>query len=774
MTTHNTNRPVRNRCAAAVTTALLFSQAATSATLEEVVVTATKRSESLQEVPIAVAAFTATQIKELGVSDLRQMTAHIAGVELFDDRGSSSQPTWIIRGVGLADFNANNTPTAAIYYDEFYLTSNVMGGIGMFDIERIEVLKGAQGGLYGRNTTGGAVRVNSTQPSLEEGNGYIKGSYGRWDQYNIEGAVGLPLTDNLAIRIAGMTDQGGGWQDSLATPGDDEWGDRDFTAVRAQLLYQPTDALSISLKIDTGQDKSETPLGHGIGAYDPNTGLNCSAVLEGRQDNESCIHWSTLTNLVTGAPVGPLASEQSGDGETVLANPVNEMDNDWFLASARIDLDMDFATLTSITGYIDYENKQLFDYEGGQLVTGHERNDSPIESWSQEFRLVSNDNGEPLEWLVGGLYAEDELNEFRTFLFPDNILIFEGLPDSDRGFDQETTSWAVYGQLGYQLTEAWKVHGSLRYSDEDKKFRDGYSTLNIEPGVPLQYFVQDANQDWELDEQWSGHVGVDWTPTDNAMVYAKYTRGFKSGGFFGGFFLSEPETAPYDEEIVDSFELGFKSDWADSTLRVNGAVYYYDYSDVQGFTSVFSEVTQTALTKLDNLGDAEHKGAELELTWLPPALEGLMLAANFAWLDTELDSDFTFLAQDFETVVPYDGLQRGYAPEFSYYLQGRYERNLFENLLGVVELNYSWRDDQVNLDTTGTPIDTALAGIEDYGVLNGRIQLGSDNGQWHVALIGKNLTDEEYKANTTFDNLGGYLSTYGRPRSWMVEVNYGW
>lgn len=763
----------RNRCAAAVTAAL-FSLPAAASTLEEVVVTAQKRSESLQDVPIAVSAFSATQLNELAVRDLRQLTGYIPGVELFDDRGASSQPTWIIRGVGLADFNANNTPTAAIYYDEFYLTSNVMGGIGMFDIQQVEVLKGAQGGLYGRNTTGGAVRVISTAPSLEENSGYIEGSYGRWDSYNVEGAAGVALTDSLALRVAGMTNQGGGWQDSLATSGDDDWGDRDFYAVRAQLLYQPTDNLSINLKIDSGKDKSENPLGYGIGAYDADTGLNCSAILAGREDNKSCIHWSTLTNLATGDPVGPLASEQSSDGKTVLTNPVNKLNNNWDAYLARIDWDLDFATLTSISGYIDFTNKQLFDYDGGQLVTGHESNDSPVKSWSQEFRLVSNDNGGPLDWLAGALYAEDELDESRSFLFPDNILVFEGLPSADRGFKQETTSWALYGQVGYQLTEQWKVHGSLRYSDEQKDFRHGYSQLNEAPGVPLLYWVEDSNQDWQLDDHWSGDVGVDWTPTDNAMLYAKVTRGYKSGGFFGGFFLSEEETAPYDEETVWSYEVGFKSDWADRTLRVNGAVYYYDYSDVQGFTTTFSDVTGTALQKLDNLGDATHKGAELEVNWLPPAVDGLTLVASFAWIDTELDSNSAYVAQDFETIVSYDGLQRPYAPKYSYFLQTRYERPLFEGLEGLFDLTYSWRDDQVNEDTTGAPIDAALFGIGDYGVLNGRIQLGSDDGQWYVAVIGKNLTDETYRVNTTFDNIGGYLATYGQPRSWAVELNYSW
>lgn len=236
----------------------LASAAHGQATLEEVIVTAQKREQSLQDVPIAITAFTQTDLRNLSFTNLQGLTEAVSAVELFDERGAG-QPTWVIRGVGLADFNANNTPTAAIYYDEFYLSSNVMGGLGLYDLDRVEVLKGPQGGLYGRNTTGGAVRVLSVRPDLEQDvNGFIQGSYGRWDRSVVEGAVGGKITGNSAFRLAGMTDQNGGWQDTLATPGDDEYGDRDFTSGRAQLLLQPTDALELLLKVDAGYDKSET------------------------------------------------------------------------------------------------------------------------------------------------------------------------------------------------------------------------------------------------------------------------------------------------------------------------------------------------------------------------------------------------------------------------------------------------------------------------------------------------------------------------------------
>jgi iron complex outermembrane receptor protein len=334
----------------------------------------------------------------------------------------------------------------------------------------------------------------------------------------------------------------------------------------------------------------------------------------------------------------------------------------------------------------------------------------------------------------------------------------------------------VYGQLGYRVSEAVKVHGSLRYTDEDKSYRDGFATLNVTPGVPFDFVLPCCqSQDYQLDENWSGDAGVDWTPTENAMLYAKITRGFKSGGFFGGFALSEPETFPYVEETVWAYEIGAKTEWLDSTLRLNGAVFYYDYSDVQGFTQVAGEVNgePLILTKLDNIGDAEHVGAEADLLWLPAAVEGLSLAAGVAWLDAELDSDQTFLSQE-GVATSYDGLDRAYAPEWSYFAQGRYERALGASLLGVVQVSYSWRDDLVTEDSAGALVDAALFRVDGYGLWNARVQVGALDDRWNVAFVGKNLADEEYLASTTADNLGSYTRTPGLPYNWAIELNIRW
>ena len=762
-----TYKPARTALAAAFA-ALSASTAFAAPALEEVVVTAQKRAESVQDVSIAIKAFSEEELSNLGTNNLSELTEFVSGAELFDDRGAG-QPTWVIRGVGLADFNSNNTPTAAIYYDEFYLTSNVLGGIGMFDIASVEVLKGPQGGLYGRNTSGGAVRVNSARPVVgEELNGYITGSYGRWDAAGLEGAVGGPIGETAAFRITASTTQGGGWQDSLATPGDDEHGDRDFSAVRAQLAFEPSDTFNLLFKLEGGEDKSETTLGYSRALYDGNTGDYCASAYAGKHNENDCVTLSNLTNALALTPGDPgiLPNGQREDGTKVLSNPINGLDNSWTGANLQMNWDFDFATLTSITGYLNYENNQVFDYDAQPLVLFHENaGEAELTLWSQELRLLSNSEG-PLTWLAGAMYAEDEDEEHRDGYLTENVLVFS--TETARGFTQTTESWAVYGQVEYELGDAWKVHGSLRYTDEEKELEDAFHYDNRDEF----YYIQGVDKTAELDENWSGHIGVDWAVSDDAMVYARVTQGFKSGGFFGGFSFSSDELDPYAEETVLSYEMGFKSMWLENSLQLNGAVYFYDYQDVQGFTQVFSETTGTVVTKLGNLGDAEHTGAELDLVWLP--LEGLSLQATVAWLDAEItDSDTLALDQAGE-VFPIEGLKRSYAPEWSTSLQGRYEWNISSSLLAAVQLNYSWRDDLNDEDTELSNINLAAFSYEDYQVLNGRISIGSVEQTWDVALVGRNLTDEEYWANATGDDLASFTSIPTRPMSYAVEATYRW
>ena len=455
---------------------------AAQADIEEIIVTANKREQSIQDVPIAISAFDNAALAEIGADSLENLTNFVPGVALFDDRGAG-QPTWVIRGVGLADFNANNTPTAAIYYDEAYMTSNALGGIGLYDIERVEVLKGPQGGLYGRNTTGGAVRIVSNRPNLAESEGYVSiGHEGRYGGTLVEAAYNAPLSEDVAVRIAMQRDHGGGWQDSLATAEDDDHGDRDSLAFRGQLLYSPSDDLEILFKADIGRDKSETMLGRGNGFYDPLTGGPCAAIMAGRRDDASCIG---LHNLLEDPR---LPSDQTKNGSVVLSNPINELDNEWTGITLTVDKDLGYANLVSISSFLDFDYVPGFDYDGTPLALvqskeGFKDHDTTIEQWSQEFRLLSNNDG-PLSWLAGANYAKDTNDTMTsadiTTLNAENpgYVPFDLVTNS---YSQETSTWAVYGQAGYDISDSVNINGSLRYTDEDKEL--DYTTYIGAEGV---------------------------------------------------------------------------------------------------------------------------------------------------------------------------------------------------------------------------------------------------------------------------------------------------
>ncbi len=736
--------------------------------IEEVIVTAQKRAQSLQEVSIAIAAFGEEDLKGLGATNLEEITEFVSGAELFDERGAG-QPTWVIRGVGLSDFNSNNTPTAAIYYDEFYLTSNVLGGIGLFDVGRVEVLKGPQGGLYGRNTSGGAVRVLSKRPEVGEAlNGYVTGTTGRWNRSGIEAVVGGSFNEKTAFRLSAMSDQGGGWQNSLATPEDDEYGDRDFSALRAQVSVELTDTMDLWVKLEGGTDRSETTLGYSRALYDANTGDFCSQAYAGNHDEQGCVTLSNLTNafVLTPGDLGLLPSGQTLDGRHVMSNPINALDNQWAGVNVQLNWDLTFATVTAIAGYLEYDNNQRYDFDGQPLALFEETGKAELSAWSQELRLTSNSQG-PLHWLAGITYAEDEDKEFRIGDLSDNVLVFPTL--SERGFVQQTSSWGVYGQLDYALSETVSLNSSLRYTEEKKDLKNAFFE-DLSGGF---FYIEGVNKSLELDDNWSGHVGVDWTPADDLLVYGRITRGFKSGGFFGGFAFTEAELEPYREETVVSFEVGVKSSLLNKTLQLNSALFFYDYSDVQGFTQTYSPVTQTTLTKLGNLGDAEHTGAEMDIIWFPEAVEGLSFQVATAWLKAEIVNSDTIGLDQAGEQFPIEGLARTFSPEFSSSVQARYEWNV-SDLLAAVQFNYSWRDNLVDASSSFSDIELAAFDHSGYEVLNARLSLAAEDDSWSVALIGRNLLDEVYWARASGDDLGSYISTPAKPESWAIEVNYQW
>ena len=732
--------------------------------LEPIVVTAQKRAQDPSDVPLSLQFFSGSQLDRLGADVLSDVVEFLPNVELFDDLGGGARPTWFIRGVGLQDFNANNTPTTAIYMDEVYMPSNAMNGIRLFDIERVEVLKGPQGGLYGRNTTGGVVRVTSRIPSLVENTGHVSLSYGRWDRSSLEAAFGGPLSENIGFRLATALDQGeGGWQTALAS--DEKHGEPDRWAIRGQLLLAPLENAEVLIKVHGSEDKSELTLGRAVGAYaDP-----ADPFPDGR--SEGFLTFAGVTDIIVfGGSGAPFPFAQDDDGSSVLSDPVNRLDNRHSGITIQATLDFDGATMTSISNYQLFDHRLVFDYDGSTGEFGHQDSRSDIDAWSQEIRLASTDN-DRWTWLVGAMYSEDRLAEDRSFLTRDNFLqnaVFGLAPAtaiSELRYEQETDAWAIFGHAEYEVSSDWRINVALRHSTEHKDYNSGSFTF---PLAGLIIF-DDVNKNYDLERHWSGKVGLDWSPAPNTLIYTSVSRGFKSGGFFGGFPIdTDEELDPYKEESIWAYELGVKA--RSTSLSIATAAFYYDYADVQGFSQVFSQITQSVVTKLDTIGDARHYGFELDAAWVP--VEGLTLRLGVGYLDAEIDdSDQTFFTFD-GVEVAYEGLRRPYAPEWSWVAQVSYEYTIRERLLARFQTDYSYRSDR-SADF-GSAVDKRLFSVPGYGLVNTRLSVGAPDRRWDVAVWIKNLTNEEYVVRSTTDDLGSFFDLYGLPRSYGIELSYNW
>lgn len=743
----------------------------TRGAFEEIIVTAQRREERLSDVPITISAFGAEALRESGARNLEDVAGMVSNAQIFQNNGTGA-PVWIIRGVGIVDFNTNNTPASAVYLDDIYQISSVFGSIGLFDIERVEVLKGPQGGLYGRNTSGGAVRVITRSPALDAPEGEVIVSYGRWGRVQADGGFSFPLvSDKAAVRLSGRIEQASsGWQYSI--PAGRRHGERDAYAVRAQLFARPTEALDVRVIVDAGADDSEIVLPRSIGLYSPAAGgfpPYCPQVFAGHND-DSCL---TFAQATEGNGLSP--SLQSDDGERVLADPFGRNDNDTVGATIVANLSLGELTLTSVSGYRDFDFGQMQESDGIPGEYGHQVNGSFFEAWSQEFRLASGSD-RPLTWIVGASYGRDTLDERRQFLSRDNAFfaaIF-GSPLIFRlNYDQESESWAAFGQADYALNETVTLSGAVRYTDEEKGYDNGGIGL---PGVD-NIFPTPLSENYELESNWSGKVSVSWKPVETSTLYASISRGFKSGGFFGGFgFAGRSAIRPYKEETVNAYEIGSKNTLLDDRIGANLALFYYDYADVQSFATEADPILGT-ITRLRNVGDARHIGVELEGFVAP--VERLRFAGSVGYLDAEIrNSPNNFFSPSGE-VLTYDGFRRLYAPEWSWTAQASYDVPIAAS--GVLRLMAD-ANGRTTIIYPGIVLATgeesltarAIQLTRGYTLVNGRITYRPSAADWEVSVFGRNLLDESYTTVWGGDGLGSGWHIYGEPISYGIEAAVRW
>ena len=767
------------RAVSAAVVASALSTPAWSQTLEEVIVTATKRSESVQDVPLAITALSGEFINKVNLTDVKDLVAYTPGVS------GNSQDSFIdsisVRGIRTQDFGLGLDPSSAFFKNDLYEGRNGSAVSTLYDLERAEVLRGPQGFLFGRNSIGGAFSVHTRRAEIGSSDGYIQAGAGERDIANTEGAINIPLGDNFAMRLAGYYSKEDGFVDNFN--GGDDLIEHDNYGFRWSGTFE-TDKLGVYLTAEY-EDRDQS-------------GSVYRAVTEGDV-------WDTLEAAL--GPIDVKGSNNSTDADVDLSGGDND-DAEITTLGMRIDYDLGFASLTSNTGYKDHDYYYNEDYDGTALNLETFRADQSGDYFQQELRLTSDTDGD-LSWYAGvSYYQEDIKSDYRsageedyfcqyygyyynsgmTFSGCEDLYNYYGSPwsPSANGLLEETAriegdyeGWGAYVNLAYNVTETIQVEGGLRYSDDEKKFSTYVPTpvSELGPYWAFGYSTAETLEDTQSWDDLTPRVIAKWTPTDTALIFASYTAGFKSGGF-GTFSLTdnaagEPAVGnvdimrgdgflpdPVDEETVDSFEIGYKDTLFNDNANFDLTAFYYDYQDFQVTVG-----TDSGAALIENVGTIEAWGAEGSIT--AAVTDNFTVYATVGYLNSEATD-----IQDacgLEDANGCEGSQIFWAPEWSgsFVLNGNFPvdggafTSNFE-LTWESERGRGWED----LGETQ---------IDSYQEMSLRVAYESNN-NWFVEGYVENMTDE-----FTWDgqnNLGGKQPNafFGprRPRTYGMRVGYSW
>lgn len=754
--------------------------------IESIVVTAQKREQSVQEIPISISAFNGNALKELGLNETDELGQFVPGLEISTSSGEGSQLIIFLRGAGLSDFNVNNAGPIGIYSDEVYISSPALTAFQFFDTQRLEILKGPQGTLYGRNTTGGAIKFVSNKPTEElEFSG--RASFGSFSTSVVEAAVSGGFSDNVRGRFAFIKNDGDGHMRNLGDPLQPTNGEDDSKA-------SGVDSLSYRGLLEFDYDKLNVLVNiHGVDLKSPATSFRPLGTLDevGNPCSSEAIRANQCFDFLGyRSPDDPLTGFYDSQKEISLESTGGYIE---------VNYEAGDLTFTSISAYDEIERFLPEETDGGpakilDIVYGVKS-----ETFSQEFRLTGG--SDKLEWLVGAFYLTEDLESDQTVdVFAEFKPLLGGASDPagitlgapvllgrSNNF-QDIESYAVFGQASFELTDDLTITLGARYTEEERKFsaktqlendqvesefvalvdeNTGEVLVSIPYGGDLDPLVlyERPNLKSESDA-FSYRVAVDYKIEPNMLTYASISRGYKSGGFNGGFLALDPAQAevqltPFDPEYLTAYEVGFKSDLLDSKLRFNAAIFFNDFTDLQVFSLFQTDLGPVVL--LDNASDAEVTGLEFDITAI--LAEGLTAALSAAFMDSKL-KNFQGAGGD-----DLSGNQLANTPDTSLSFLLRYEHYLNSGAMISGQAAVAYKDD-LFFTTENDPVTRQNA----HTLTNARVTYENKNGQWQVALFVNNLTDEFYTTNVsnTSSLTGTYTQTVGLPRTVGIEfsVNY--
>jgi iron complex outermembrane receptor protein len=696
------------------------------AVLEDVVVTARRTEENLQRVPGSVSAFSERALERIGAQDPTGLQGAVPNLNIVQGRGSSNATNIYIRGVGQPDALQTFDPAVGVYVDDVYIARIRGTQFDLLDLERVEVLRGPQGTLYGKNTPGGALKLVSRKPGGEP-RGQYSATFGSYGQAEARLLASAPLNDQVAVGISLLGAQRDGYVTD-PVKGED-YNDRNTFAGRAALAFTPNERLRVDLSADLARDRASLTVGQAT---------------------------STITTLF-GTPILVLPAtppEYNFRTRTTPGLPNStELDN-WGV-SAIVTYDLSEAlTLKSITAYRQLETNDFIDIDATQLEIGDVLVAVDQDQTSQEFQLAYNQG--PWQAVGGVFYLKEDVSSHQEAYADDLVGVFAPLGLFNPTFlrtiddDLQTTSWAAYANATFSVTEALRVSAGIRYTHEEKDYFRTTSTFSTAP-VLRGTFAFKAQDEWE---DVSPMASIDYQAAENILLYGRVAKGFKSGGF-NGRANNAGEEQPYDPETVMSYEAGVKTDWLDRRLRANFTVFTSTYEDFQArvsrsVTSPTQPVPSPDFAVL-NAGELEISGAELEVTATP--VTGLLLEAQVGYLDAKYNEFFEErLIGGVLTRIDRSFQEPAFSPDWTMRFAGQYEFTL------------------------GAARGQRFPGMfqEDYWLYDARLMWESPDRRWSATLFGRNLADEVYKTDAQeFSSVGNIRTAYyGAPRTYSLTLGF--
>ncbi len=754
--------------------------------LDVIVVTARKRSENLQQTPIAITAMSGEMLEEMQVSNIAEAGQFAPNVNIqpvANLSGSSASLTAFIRGVGQTDFQITSDPGIGIYIDGVYMARSVGALLDMADIASVEILRGPQGTLFGKNTIGGAIVVNSNLPSDKfELSGEV--ATGRFNRADVRGMVNVPLSETLALRAVVSYETRDGYMKRLVDGG--RQGNKDSFGGRIALKWEATPDFTAILSADVNIRREESAANTLLQVNDSPT-FNPFA--------PSAIYW--WNKVRSGSDCGadgelaPLTNPAcvtsrwvTNDIDTTWANAKNQSDFDLWGTNMTLDWDIGNFSLKSISAYRDQKSKFVYDLDNTPIPLLLSIEDIKIWQFSQELQFNGSLFNDRLKFTSGLYFLKEKGNEKNPGHFGFAEFVAGGRIDND--------SYAAYSQFTYEVTDRLSITPGIRYTDETKRYDPSNRTITVDytagliPGFPdglytsvsrcvvsrtpqpiSPFCVADpvfnpsgrqllpAIKVSIKSKEWTPALSIDYKVTDDILAYSSYSKGFKSGGFVQRIFPPEPVTPSFDPEFVESYEVGIKSELFYRRLRLNLAAFQSDYSGIQ-------IVVQEGLgPKLRNAGTGRIRGFEIEGEAVPTD----WLRVNFGL--GYLDAHYRSIAPN-AVGVSIDN-KFAFVPEWTGF--SSVNADVYNSTLGILTLNGNW---SYQSSTFKDAANSPLLFQPGYSVFGASASFSDANEHYKITAGVTNISDKRYIRGGFSDPLtiGTTIGSYSRPREWFLKIAY--